>query len=92
MKHLIILTFALLFISCAKTETVQTPSNMPNNTFQSFPYPANSPSKNGYSYLCFGVNGESTFADYKDWVADAWVLNEGDTVQSFVEIGRKLIE
>jgi hypothetical protein len=64
---------------------------MPLNEITQLQYPAKSPSENGFKYLCWGTNGEATFAEFRDWVTDAWVLLEGDVVISFLEIGREAI-
>lgn len=64
---------------------------MSNQVIIQLQYPTKTPSANGYSYMCWGTNGETSFAEFRDWVSDAWVLNPGDVIISFVEIGRKAI-
>ena len=92
MKYIIILILALLITGCAKTETIEPEKPMPNNQITQFPYPEKTPSENGFQYLVWGTNGEETFEGYRDWVADAWVLAEGEVVGSFIEIARIPVE
>ena len=85
----LILILALLITGCAKTETIEPDKKTPmvNNVINQLDYPANTPSTNDYEYLCWGSNGEETFAGYRSWVSDAWVLNEGEVAGSFTEVG-----
>ena len=54
-------------------------------------YPAASPSENGFEYMAWMNTTGDPIAEYRTWTADAWELNEGETVVSFLEIGRKEI-
>lgn len=64
---------------------------MPKTTIPSYPFPANTPSESNFSYLCYGYAGESTYSGYRDWVGGAWVLNELENVEYFLEVGKKAI-
>ena len=64
---------------------------MPLNEITQLQYPAKSPTENDYAYLCWGTNGEATWTGYRDWVASAWVLNAGEVVVSFLEMGRTAV-
>ena len=92
MKSIKILILALLISGCAKNESIDPDQNQNqtmtnNNVINQLDYPANTPSTNDYQYLCWGSNGEETFAGYRDWVSDAWVLNAGEVASSFTEVG-----
>jgi len=65
---------------------------MPNQVINQIQYPGTDPSTNDFAYMCWITEGESNFAEYRPWVANAWVLNGGEAVSSFIEIARKKIE
>lgn len=58
---------------------------------QQIEYPATSPTTNGFEYMAWMNTAGDPIAEYRTWDAGAWELNEGETVVSFIEIGRKEI-
>lgn len=94
MKYIIILILALLITSCAKTEEIEPIEQKPmfGNTINQLDYPANQPSTDNYQYLCWGTKEEEIWGGYRSWIAEAWVLNEGEVATSFTEVGAIPVE